>query len=373
MTTITTDGRALADAATLARKLTDAARRVATLTIADGRAELVVGDGTTGVVEVIGHGSADPATRVAIAVDVDDLRGMKKVGDVTIRDAGGVWTMTAVGTAEGVTSSVTSTLLDLVGEAPTWPSFPGVVDPVTVDVRGDEAASVADALRSVARAAASGSWVREVLTNVAIGGGEAAATDTYRLNVAEVPTDPDSGREALVPAAWIAAIPARGVDRLTITAENGEAASDEGAAELTYRVTTRGRTRRVVIVGRTSSGPFPNYRGLIPDTFDGAATMIVRASLGDVIKPLGDHRTPVVVTLGEADGMVKLDGSDGRTATYGTATTGMVTVAANPAYLADLVDHVGDGATLHVRDGLRAMIAEGEGRTTLLMPMRVGA
>jgi hypothetical protein len=369
MTTITTDGRTLADAATLARKLTDAARRVATLTIADGRAELVVGDGTTGVVEVIGHGSADPATRVAIAVDVDQLRTMRKVGDVIIRDVGGTWAMTATAEHEGVTSSVTSSLSDLVGEAPTWPMFPGIVDPVVVDVRGDEAASVADALRSVARSAASDAYAREVLTTVVIGDGEAAATDTYRLNVADVPTDPDSGPRALIPASWIATIPARGVDRLTIIAESGEG-RDAGAAELIYRVTTRGRTRRIVITGHTSPGPFPNYRGLMPDTLDDAATMVVRSSLGDVVKPLGDHRTPVVLTLGDAPDVVAIAGSEGRTATFGTATTGTVTVAANPAYLADLVDHVGDGATLAIRDGLRAMLATGEGRTTLLMPMR---
>ena len=365
MTTITTDGRALADAATLARKLTDAARRVATLTIADGRAELVVGDGTTGVVEVIGHGSADPATRVAIAVDVDQLRTMRRVGEVTIRDAGGVWTMTAVGTAEGVTSSVTSTLLDLVGEVPTWPTFPGVVDPLAVMVRGDEAAEVADALRSVATASAHGADARDVLRHVVLRDGEVAATDTYRLNVATIPVEGPG--EALVPASWLAAIPRRGVDRLELLAEGGDGA----AAELTYRVMTRGRTRRVAIVGRVSPGPFPNYRGLMPDTLDGAATMVVRSSLGDVVKPLGDHRTPVVVTLGDADDVITLTADDGRTASYGTATTGTVTVAANPAYLADLVDHVGDGATLYLRDGLRAMIAEGEGRTTLLMPMRV--
>jgi DNA polymerase III sliding clamp (beta) subunit (PCNA family) len=365
MTTITTDGRTLADAATLARKLTDAARRVATLTIADGRAELVVGDGTTGVVEVIGHGSADPATRVAIAVDLDQLRTMRKVGDVTIRDVGGTWSMTATAEHEGVTSSVTSSLSDLVGEAPTWPTFPGEREPLTVDVR-DDAAEVADALRSVADACG-GSDARDVLTHVVLRDGEAAATDTYRLNVATVPVVGDG--EALVPASWIATMPRRGVDRLTIVAEGGDGAT----AELTYRVTTRGRTRRVTIVGRVNPGPFPNYRSLIPtaDQLTDAATMVVRSSLGDVVKPLGDHRTPVVLTLGDTPDVVGIEGSEGRTATYGTATTGMMTVAANPAFLADLVDHVGDGATLTIRDGLRAMLATGDGRTTLLMPMRV--
>lgn len=367
MTTITTDGRTLADAATLARKLTNAHLRVAHLTIADGRAELVVGDGATGVVEVIGHGSADPATRVAIAVDLDDLRRMRKIGDVVIRDVGGAWTLTASGTAEGVTTSVTSTLADLVGEAPTWPTFPGLVDPLAVMVRGDEAADVAAALRSVATAAATDADARAVLTHVALRDGEVAATDTYRLNVATIPVEGPG--EALVPASWVRALPARGVDRLDLLAEGG----DDAAAELTYRVTTRGRTRRVTIVGRVVGQPFPNYRGLMPtpDELADAATLVVRSSLGDLVGPLGDHRTPVVLTLGDVPDLVTIAGSDGRSATYGTATTGSMTVAANPAYLADLVDHVGDGATLAVRDGLKAMIATGAGRTALLMPMRV--
>ena len=369
MTTLTTDGRALADAATLARKLTDPARRVAHLTAADGRAELVVGDGTTGIVEVVGHASAIDGVRVAIAVDLDQLRTMRKVGDVTIRDAGGVWTMTATATSEGVTSSVTSSLADLVGEAPTWPTFPGVRDPLVVMVRDDEAAHVADALRSVATATATGADARDVLTHVVLRDGEVAATDTYRLNVATIPAEGPG--EALVPASWLAAIPRRGVDRLDLLAEGGDGA----AAELTYRATSRSRTRRVTIVGRVSPGPFPNYRSLIPtpEQLTDAATMVVRSSLGDVVEPLGDHRTPVVLTLGDAPDTVTLAGSEGRTATYGTATTGTMTVAANPAYLADLVEHVGDGATLAIRDGFRAMLATGEGRTTLLMPMRVGS
>jgi hypothetical protein len=48
-------------------------------------------------------------------------------------------------------------------------------------------------------------------------------------------------------------------------------------------------------------------------------------------------------------------------------------VAANADYLADLVDHVGEGADLYLRDGLRAMVADRDGRSALLMPMRVGA
>jgi hypothetical protein len=358
MTTLHTDGRALADAASLARKLTMAAHRVAMLTIVDGRAELVTGDGATGITEVVGHGTAPDGTRVAIAVDLDHLRTLRGVGEVTIRDTGAGWSMTAVGERDGVTSSVTSTLADLAREVPTWPTFPGVVDPVVVDVRGDEAASVADALRSVARAADTTSYGREVLAHVLVGDGEAAATDTYRLNLATIPTD--GGEPALVPAAWLAAIPARGVDRLTIVGE-------VGAAELTYRVTTRGRSRSVAIVGRVSGEPFPNSRALIPAEDDRAATVTIPSGIGEVVRRM---TAPVTMSVGEVADLVTLTDAHGSTATIGTATTGTVEVAANGTYLRDLADHVGPGATLALRDGLRAMIATGEGRTTLLMPMR---
>ncbi len=360
MTTIHTDGRALADAASLARKLT-AAHRVATLTIADDRAELVVGDGDVGVVEVIGHGSSDPATRVAIAVDLDDLRTMRKAGEVTIRDTGARWSMTATGEA----GTTTTYLADLAREVPTWPTFPGTVDPVVVDVRGDEAASVADALRSVARSADTSTYGREVLAHVLIGGGEAAATDTYRLNLATIPTG-DDGPAALVPAAWLASMPARGVDRLTVVAEAGDR-GERGGAELTYRVTTRNRTRRVTIVGTTSPGPFPNYRALIPAENDRTATVTIPSGIGDMVRRM---TAPVTMTVGDVPDRLTLTDTYGATATIGTATTGSVEVAASGAYLRDLADHVGPGATLAMRDGLRAMIATGEGRTTLLMPMR---
>jgi hypothetical protein len=39
----------------------------------------------------------------------------------------------------------------------------------------------------------------------------------------------------------------------------------------------------------------------------------------------------------------------------------------------DLVEHVGEGAGLYLRDGLRAMVADSDGRTALLMPMRGAA
>lgn len=362
MTSITTDGRALADAATLIRKLTDRTRVRAHLTVVDGRAELVATDGVTGIVEVVGTGSAPDSVRVAIAVDLDAIRKLRKSGDVTIVDHGHGATMTSGG--------VTSTLSDG-RELPTWPSLAEDRPAIVVDVRGDEAVETAAALRSVARAAARHEGVRDVLRHVAITPGEAAATDSYRLNVATIPTIPGPGEEritGLVPASWIAAVPSRGVARLTIAAEDGGGVG--GRAELHVHTVTRGRTRTITITGRTNGGPFPNYASLIPTEDDGTA-ITIPDGLGDV---LGRMAAPTTVTIG-ADALVLTDGT-GTSATIGTAIapaiTGPDAVDVNPAYLDQLAEHVGPGATLRVRDGLRAMVAEADGRTSLLMPMRVG-
>ena len=360
MTTIHTDGRALADAATLARKLTTA-HRMARLTMTDGRAEVETSDGHIGIVEAVGTGSAPDGVTVAIAADLDGWRKLRTVGDVTIRE-----------TADGhvMTYGATSVPLADARELPTWPRFTVEQDALGVDVRGDEAAEVAETLRSVAGAADLTSYGREVLRYVALRGREAVATDTYRMAIAEVPTDQTGGSSTtgLIPAAWLLAIPRRGVDRLTVVATDGRGV-DAGSAELTYRVTSRDRTRNVLIVGRTNSGPFPNYAALIPDRDDAGTTVTIPVGLGDV---LGRMAAPVTVAIG-GDTLTLTDPA-GVTATLGTAIVpglqGPGTVIVNPAYLAELVDHVGEGASIYVRDGLRALVADSDGRTSLLMPMR---
>lgn len=362
MTIITTDGRALADAATLARKLTTRHDVRAELTVVDGRAELVATDGSTGIVEVIGTGSAIDGVRVAIGVDLDALRGLRRAGEVTIREGRDGFVMTAGG--------VTSTLPEA-GELPTWPRFAAEADAVAVDVRGDDAVEVAATLRSVARAAARDAGDRAILTTVAIAPGEAAATDTYRLNVAAIPTTPAAGEArtvGLVPATWFAAIPTRGVTRLTVVATD-TTGHELGTAELTFRTRTRGRERDVVITGSTGFGPFPNYRSLFPETPSGTVVTIPDG----LVDVLGRMARPTTVTIG-ADALVLTDPA-GTSATIGTAIApaldGPATVDLDPAYLDQLVEHVGPGGTIRVRDGLRALVAEGDhGRTTLLMPMR---
>lgn len=353
--TITTDGRALADAATLIRKLIGKDAR-ARLVVADGRAEVEGCDGSTAITDVVGHGVGDGP--VAIAVDLDALRAMRKAGPVTIRDTVEGWSMSAGG--------VTSTLIDAV-ELPTWPTSPGTGRMAAIDVRGDEAVEVAATLRSVATAAASDTYYRAILHHVEVSDGRVAATDTYRLNVGTVPTTGDGS--GLIPASWARALPRRGVTRLTVVVEDG-AGRDAGHAELTYRAHTgRGdtaRTRDVTIVGRTDAGPFPNYQQLMPDVSTSTATLVVPDGIGDVLARMG---APVTITV-RGDGIDLVDPA-GLTAAIATATTGgELTVALNPGFLADLADHVGEGATLHMRDGLRALLADQHGRASLLMPMR---
>ena len=376
MTTVHTTGRALADAATLIRKLAgrDAAARL--IVTGDGRAIVEAVGHDVGIAEVVGTGTRPDGGRAAYAADLDGWRKLRKAGEVTIRDHGQGATMTVGATSEGVTATITSAL-DEAGELPAWPAFPGEREPITVDARGPLADGVAASLRSVAEAAARDTYAREVLRSVNLSPGEAAATDSYRLNLGPIPTDPAPGEghaSGLIPAAWVRAIPRRGVERLTIVAEDG-AGKDAGACELHMLVRVgRGQTsylRDVTVEGRTAPGPFPNYGALLPDASDDDVTLILTDELADV---LASMTGPTTVEVGGPVGQtVTLTDPSGVRATIGTATVGALDVAVNPDFLADLVDHVGAGTTLRLRDGLRAMVATSEAseRTTLLMPMRV--
>jgi len=355
MATIHTDGRALADAATLARKITGKMRRTARLTVIEGRAELETTDGLTGIVEVVGVGSAIDGADVSIAADLDGWSKLRTAGPITIRETTDGHAMT-VGAA-------TLTLADA-GEMETWPKL-GVSDTISVDVSGHEAATVVDELRSVAAACGTGADGRTILTTVAIRSGEAAATDGYRLNVSEIPAVGGRDVVGLIPSGWLTSMPRKGVDRLTIVA-----GADGRACELTYRVTSNDRTRRVSIVGITDiHQTYPNWPALIKER-DGTYTSVtIPVGLRDALRRM---TSPVVMTVG-LDSLTVADTS-GASATIGTAiATGSVAlgpVGANPEYLVDLIDYIGDGGSLYIRSEGKAMAATAAGRTALLMPMK---
>lgn len=286
-----------------------------------------------------------------------------------------------------------------------WPHGPltsgyGVKVEADYGHHGPEVARQAvEALQGVAKAAARGDDARQVLTAVALHpDGTAAATDTYRLHVADVPvevgdaTRPDA--EALVPAYILQAIPAGKVVGFRLGAVP-EAKADPANANrygMAVRLQYGAGSNRVVlgldVHGPAVEGPYPNWRAIVDrsEAVDAAGTYIVPEDMPDAVKAV-QPKGPTYVTWCEGDdrvtlhamtnvhGSVNLQVPDGAaTAALGTATTGSADVVMNAAYLAPAAGFVGSGATVTVTSELQAVrFDDGRGRRALVMPMRAGA
>lgn len=248
-----------------------------------------------------------------------------------------------------------------------------------------------EALQGVTLAAGSGRDARAVLTAVALDADGAAATDTYRLHVAELPTEVgpkvQPHTEVLIPAHVIGAIPAakaRGFRLGGIPAGIGSGRFGM-VARLDYGA---GRNRVEVLVqveGPTVEGPYPRWRSLIPTDATTAGSCILPDGMADVVRTLR-RSGPVVVGWDAGATAVDVRVADappyavgpitvtegGPSASMGTATAGSAEVILNAAYLHDAARFAGAGAEVGIRDGLKAVRFAGDGRTALLMPMRAG-
>lgn len=237
-----------------------------------------------------------------------------------------------------------------------------------------------DALRGVLTAAADGSDARAVLTGVYFNSenGEAIATDTYRMAAARLRNVHASG---IIPA---------DVLRIANTTATGgmelHGDADGGRYLLTYRA-VKGtkkspRTVALSIYGHMHEGPFPNYGTIVAPARDEAAytwTITDAAGTADVIASFKNGRN-VPVHVEAAGSAVRAsatlpDGGGTRDAYPPIVNGGRDEVtngaAFNPAYFVDAVKHAGDGATVGIRDGMRAAYFDGGDRYALLMPMRV--
>lgn len=372
----TIDGRALADAATLARKLlTWSVHRAAIITAEPVEphglgAMLSAADGERYYREVIGTAAgtalAEPGIRPT--VDLAGASAYRKAGPLDVTPDGDGYAL--AGAVSGRWPAMTPADRD--AHPALGRTYPDVGHPLArLDVIGPEAADVLAELQAVAAVAASGSDARAILTTVALTAGEAAATDTYRLRIAAVPVDADRGADGhpgtgacgLVPADVLRALPGR-VDLLRI-----EASAAAWCIEVRTVGTRTKPVRRITVGGRGIEGPFPNYRSLLPDpaTLADAGRFAVPAGMADVLAPVR-KLAPVMMTA-TADGLT-VGAPDGSTAVaVGTAVAGPVEVAMNGGYLAGMVDYLA-GGEVTVRDGLRALIGTAGTRTELVMPMR---
>jgi DNA polymerase III subunit beta len=249
--------------------------------------------------------------------------------------------------------------------------FPTLAEPAlaqAVTLAGDTFAAAA---AQVGRAAAHDD-ARPVLSGVLVemtpGQLTLAACDSYRLAVRELPCtwahDPTT---ALVPARSLAEVARSlsGEDTVTVALEAHQATIVGGSRRLTTRLI---------------EGEFPKFRALIPSGYQSTAT-VERQGLLDALKqvaPYGESNNPVRLTFDrdrlQVDGSLQ-DVGKGHTEVPAKYDGDAVTVAFNPAYLADGIAGVATTeVVLEVQDGLKPALvhaAEQDGYLYLLMPVRV--
>lgn len=284
-----------------------------------------------------------------------------------------------------------------------WPHF-ALTSSYAVKVEADYghdgpevARAAVEALQGVAEAAARGADARAVLTAVALhADGTAAATDTYRLHVADLKVEagPDTAHapEALVPAHVLKAIPAVKVQGFRLGAiPHGVADGRSSGWGMVVRLHYGTKANPVQVVidahGPTVEGPYPRWRALVPDMQTDAAwqapigTYVAPDGMPDAVKAV-QAKGAMSVRWADGGGRVVLQAlntdyrnaaelvEDAPTATIGTATTGAADVVMQGAYLAPASRFVGAGATVEVRSPSKAVAMTGRGRTALVMPMR---
>jgi len=264
-----------------------------------------------------------------------------------------------------------------------FPSLPepSADAPVAVLKAGDFSGAVAQVAR-----AASTDDARPVLTGVSLeataGRLTAAATDSYRLAVREVPWDQGADSLALVPRrALIEA--QRAADAL-----GSEVRLVFEPAQVTFALADRRLTTRLI------EGKFPDFRQLLPSDFERRLD-VDRAALIEVVKRVsvvGGESSPTVapVTLHLTADTVRVTAGTGEVGEAEESLPGVLEgedlqIAFNPRYLTDGLDVAGsERVRLEFRDELKPAVlrrapeaaegrAEGDGGDFLylLMPVRL--
>ena len=193
-----------------------------------------------------------------------------------------------------------------------------------------------------------------------------AATDSYRLAVKETAVSTGRDLEALVPARALAEVQrlAAGTDRLELGVLENQVVFELGGTTLT--------TRRI-------DGQFPNYKALVPESFE-SEVVLPRDELLDVVRR--------VAVMAQRNAPLRLRFSDGeltvtaRTPDVGEATESLpapytgdpLEIGFNAEFLRDGVDSVeGDELKLKLISPLRPAVLQGADPdfTYLIMPIRL--
>ncbi len=243
---------------------------------------------------------------------------------------------------------------------------------------GDEvtlnAADLSAALKQVVKAA-SGDDSRPILTGVLLAaegeGLRLVSTDSYRLAVRDLPgTSVLSGDQSvLVPSRALAEL-----NRITPVGDGATVSLRLGERDASFEVDG------IQVVTRLIEGEFPNYRGLIPDTYPNELT-VNRAELMDAVRRvrlMAQEATPIRLNM-KPDGLelvaVTQDVGQAQEALDANYNGDELTVAFNPDYLIDGIEVTGgEEITLQTVDPLKPAVmrgADSEDFLYLLMPVRV--
>jgi DNA polymerase III subunit beta len=248
--------------------------------------------------------------------------------------------------------------------------FPLLPDASTVELMSVDADAVLETAGRVSRAA-SRDESRPVLTGILVRfEGEKlimAATDSYRLAVKE--TAMGSGGPDLD-----AIVPARALGELTRIAQSG-GGLEIGVLENQVIFTTD----EILLTTRRIEGQFPNYRQLLPETFEHELAL-PREELLEVVRRvsvMAQRNAPIRLRFAEGELTVSAqtqDVGEARETMPAPYAAEPLEIGFNPDFLRDGVESVeGDEVRLKLISSLRPAVIQGEGDdfSYLIMPIRL--
>jgi DNA polymerase III subunit beta len=248
--------------------------------------------------------------------------------------------------------------------------FPRLPDTSAVELMTIDADAVLETANRVSRAA-SRDESRPVLTGILVRfEGESlvmAATDSYRLAVKETSMG-SSGPDL------DAIVPARALGELTRIAQ-GAGGLQLGVQENQVLFATDG----VLLTTRRIEGQFPNYRQLLPETFE-HELVLPREELLDVVRRvsvMAQRNAPIRLRFAEGELTVSAqtqDVGEARETMPAPFSADPLEIGFNPEFLRDGIDSVeGDELRLKLISSLRPAVLQGEGDdfSYLIMPIRL--
>lgn len=248
--------------------------------------------------------------------------------------------------------------------------FPRLPETASVELMSIDADALLETAGRVSRAA-SRDESRPVLTGILVRfEGEKlvmAATDSYRLAVKE--TAMGSGGPDLD-----AIVPARALGELTRIAQ-GAGELEVGVLENQVIFATDG----ILLTTRRIEGQFPNYRQLLPETFE-HELVLPREELLEVVRRvsvMAQRNAPIRMRFAEGDLTVSAqtqDVGEAREAMPAPYAAEPLEIGFNPDFLRDGIESVeGDEIRLKLISSLRPAVIQGEGDdfSYLIMPIRL--